>query len=225
MPSQTACLTGFKNLRDICFRGANSPADLQFIQLHVLRAEIEMRPAHSISLQWDAPLPPQVAVKQPIDIRAESHYLVAADALLTRQVRQHPPRQSNMRRRGGACVVRPRSRGSPAVDRCANPNCSKRLHYLREGRIFTFEIPDPRGPVIRKMEDRLLSSVLGVGGRFSRESEVTMKSRPAGVRSRLFGQWKASHPQLVCFRNRPGTKRINLIFICFSGNRRVRRCH
>ncbi len=34
------------------------------------------------------------------------------------------------------------------VDKCANPNCSKPLRYLREGRIFVFDTPDPRGPVI-----------------------------------------------------------------------------
>ena len=85
MPSQTACLTGFKNLHDICFRGADSPVDLQFIQLHVLRAEIEMRQAlHFVAMV--CLLPPKVAAKQPIDVRAESYDLVAADALLTRQV-------------------------------------------------------------------------------------------------------------------------------------------
>jgi len=34
------------------------------------------------------------------------------------------------------------------VDRCANPNCSKLLRYLREGRIFAFDMADPRGAVI-----------------------------------------------------------------------------
>src|ERR1700722_3618597 len=34
------------------------------------------------------------------------------------------------------------------INQCANPNCSKLLRYLREGRIFAFDIPDPRGPVI-----------------------------------------------------------------------------
>lgn len=28
------------------------------------------------------------------------------------------------------------------VSYCANPHCHKPLHYLREGRIFVFEVPD-----------------------------------------------------------------------------------
>ena len=34
------------------------------------------------------------------------------------------------------------------VNQCANPNCSKPFLYLREGRLFAFDVPDPRGPVI-----------------------------------------------------------------------------
>jgi hypothetical protein len=29
------------------------------------------------------------------------------------------------------------------VNRCANSKCGKPLHYLREGRIFVFDLPDP----------------------------------------------------------------------------------
>jgi hypothetical protein len=32
------------------------------------------------------------------------------------------------------------------VNQCANPNCCKPLHYLREGRIFVFDLPDPSTP-------------------------------------------------------------------------------
>lgn len=32
------------------------------------------------------------------------------------------------------------------VNSCANPNCGKPLHYLREGRIFIFDMPDPNAP-------------------------------------------------------------------------------
>ncbi len=28
------------------------------------------------------------------------------------------------------------------VNSCANPKCSKPLHYLREGRVFVFDVPD-----------------------------------------------------------------------------------
>jgi hypothetical protein len=33
------------------------------------------------------------------------------------------------------------------VNQCANPSCGKPLHYLREGRIFVFDLPDPNIPV------------------------------------------------------------------------------
>ena len=33
------------------------------------------------------------------------------------------------------------------VNQCANPSCCKPLHYLREGRIFVFDLPDPNAPV------------------------------------------------------------------------------
>jgi hypothetical protein len=29
------------------------------------------------------------------------------------------------------------------LNNCANPKCAKPLHYLREGRVFVFEVPDP----------------------------------------------------------------------------------
>jgi hypothetical protein len=28
------------------------------------------------------------------------------------------------------------------VNNCANPKCGKPLHYLREGRVFVFDVPD-----------------------------------------------------------------------------------
>ena len=33
------------------------------------------------------------------------------------------------------------------VNQCANSKCGKLLHYLREGRIFLFDLPDPNVPV------------------------------------------------------------------------------
>jgi hypothetical protein len=38
------------------------------------------------------------------------------------------------------------SGGCPVIDQCANPRCNKPLHYLREGRIFVFDLPDPNLP-------------------------------------------------------------------------------
>ena len=36
--------------------------------------------------------------------------------------------------------------GSFMVNQCANSGCGKPLHYLREGRIFVFDLPDPNPP-------------------------------------------------------------------------------
>lgn len=33
------------------------------------------------------------------------------------------------------------------MNQCANPSCGKPLHYLREGRIFVFDVADPKPPV------------------------------------------------------------------------------
>jgi hypothetical protein len=40
------------------------------------------------------------------------------------------------------------------VSHCANPKCAKPLHYLREGRIFVFDVPgkDLDGKRSRRME-------------------------------------------------------------------------
>ncbi|HEX3659989.1 MAG TPA: hypothetical protein VHU89_01075 [Acidobacteriaceae bacterium] len=42
------------------------------------------------------------------------------------------------------------------VSHCANPKCAKPLHYLREGRIFVFDVPgkdtDRDGKRSRRME-------------------------------------------------------------------------
>ena len=40
------------------------------------------------------------------------------------------------------------------VSHCANPKCAKPLHYLREGRIFVFDVPgkDLNGKRSRRME-------------------------------------------------------------------------
>ena len=42
------------------------------------------------------------------------------------------------------------------VDKCANPKCNKPLHYLRDGRVFVFEVASanigPDGKRMRHME-------------------------------------------------------------------------
>ena len=42
------------------------------------------------------------------------------------------------------------------VSNCANPKCGKPLHYLRDGRIFVFDLPDKvavvNGKKVRRVE-------------------------------------------------------------------------
>ncbi len=42
------------------------------------------------------------------------------------------------------------------IDHCANPQCNEPLHYLRDGRIFVFEVPGSRpgadGKRVRRTE-------------------------------------------------------------------------
>jgi hypothetical protein len=41
------------------------------------------------------------------------------------------------------------------VNNCANPKCGKPLHYLRDGRVFIFDVPDkisPNGKRTRRIE-------------------------------------------------------------------------
>jgi hypothetical protein len=49
------------------------------------------------------------------------------------------------------------------VSHCANPKCAKPLHYLREGRIFVFDMPsgeaDEQGRRSRRMEHYWLCGV------------------------------------------------------------------
>ena len=49
------------------------------------------------------------------------------------------------------------------VSHCANPKCAKPLHYLREGRIFVFDVPagevDGKGKRSRRMEHYWLCGV------------------------------------------------------------------
>lgn len=42
------------------------------------------------------------------------------------------------------------------VNQCANPKCAKPLHYLREGRIFVFNLQTPVMDSSAKLADHLL---------------------------------------------------------------------
>jgi len=41
------------------------------------------------------------------------------------------------------------------VDHCANPKCAKPLHYLREGRIFVFDVQGPEAGADGKRSRRM----------------------------------------------------------------------
>jgi hypothetical protein len=71
------------------------------------------------------------------------------------------------------------------VNQCANPNCCKPLHYLREGRIFVFDLPDPNTPApggrARRLQHFWLcgpcSETMVMEQTSEMEIQVTVKSR------------------------------------------------
>jgi hypothetical protein len=64
------------------------------------------------------------------------------------------------------------------VSHCANPKCAKPLHYLREGRIFVFDVPagetDRHGKRSRRMEHYWLCGECA--------QTMVMQQSPEGVR-------------------------------------------
>ena len=63
------------------------------------------------------------------------------------------------------------------VSQCANPKCAKPLHYLRDGRIFVFDMADkigPNGKRTRRMEHFWLCGVCS--------QTMTMEQSAEGVR-------------------------------------------
>ena len=65
------------------------------------------------------------------------------------------------------------------VSNCANPKCAKPLHYLREGRIFVFDVatgvPGKNGKLTRRMEHYWLCGMCC--------QSLTMEQTPDGVRA------------------------------------------
>jgi uncharacterized protein YcsI (UPF0317 family) len=65
------------------------------------------------------------------------------------------------------------------VSHCANPKCGKPLHYLREGRIFVFDVPgketDGNGKQSRRMEHFWLCGTCS--------QSMVMEQSPDGVRA------------------------------------------
>jgi hypothetical protein len=64
------------------------------------------------------------------------------------------------------------------VSHCANPKCAKPLHYLREGRIFVFDVTareaDSKGKHSRRMEHYWLCGICS--------ETLAMEESPEGVR-------------------------------------------
>jgi hypothetical protein len=64
------------------------------------------------------------------------------------------------------------------VSHCANPKCAKPLHYLREGRIFVFDVTasgaDSKGKHPRRMEHYWLCGICS--------ETLAMEHSPDGVR-------------------------------------------
>jgi hypothetical protein len=64
------------------------------------------------------------------------------------------------------------------VSHCANPKCAKPLHYLREGRIFVFDVTageaDRNGKQMRRMEHYWLCGECS--------QTLVMQQSPDGVR-------------------------------------------
>ncbi len=72
------------------------------------------------------------------------------------------------------------------VNHCANPECCKPLHYLREGRIFVFDIPDPalpakNGKVTARMEHFWLCGVCSEGFTLEQTAEKNVRLTPKAL--------------------------------------------
>jgi hypothetical protein len=75
------------------------------------------------------------------------------------------------------------------VNQCANTNCGKPLHYLREGRIFVFDVPVPDTPETKGGKTRLqhfwlcgrCSETLAMEQTSSREVRVVVRKNKAAL--------------------------------------------
>ena len=64
------------------------------------------------------------------------------------------------------------------VNNCANPQCAKPLHYLREGRIFVFDVTAESGTAPRRLEHYWLCGQCSEQFMIEREKGVGMRLVP-----------------------------------------------
>ena len=68
------------------------------------------------------------------------------------------------------------------VDNCANPKCNKPLHYLRDGRVFTFNVPGaslgPNGQKLPRIEHYWLCGECSVSLTLEKLSEAGVQVLP-----------------------------------------------
>jgi len=80
------------------------------------------------------------------------------------------------------------------VDKCANPKCAKPLHYLREGRIFVFDVAVGDGAEsIHRMEHFWLCGVCSKTMRLEKTRQGVQMVMKSGLRMRQTVQG-VSHP-------------------------------
>lgn len=74
------------------------------------------------------------------------------------------------------------------VNHCANPHCCKPLHYLREGRIYVFEVGGSSGlesdRKTRRMEHFWLCGSCSESFSLEHSIELGIRIAPRGTRSR-----------------------------------------
>jgi hypothetical protein len=85
------------------------------------------------------------------------------------------------------------------MNSCANPKCGKPLHYLREGRVFVFDLPDQSTAVGGKKTRRI--EHFWLCGECSRTLEVQQSRDQVQVfvrpKSRLRFEMSAADPRMM----------------------------
>jgi hypothetical protein len=73
-----------------------------------------------------------------------------------------------------------RNEGEIVVDYCANPNCMKPLHYLREGTIYIFEVMDAEAGIrnTHQLEHYWLCGECSIDHRLERTPNSELRLAP-----------------------------------------------